>query len=293
MPSGLPHGIAAYTIWGLLPIYFKLVQDVPALEIIAHRVFWSLLLMLALLSSTKSLGEFSRTLRDRRAMKAMSGSALLIGLNWLAYIWAVNEGHVLAASLGYFLNPLVNVALGVLVLKERLRQPQKLAILIAGAGVVVMAASALDTLWVSLALAFSFAFYGLIRKTAVVGPRQGLAAETLILAPAACAYLAWLTLGSGGTFGTNASTSALLMLSGAVTSVPLLLFATAARRMPLSALGLLQYLAPTMQFLCGIFLFGEALSTGQMLSFALIWAGLAIFAVDGIRRSRLSRVAAA
>lgn len=289
----MPHGVAAYVIWGLLPIYFKLVHDVPALEMISHRIFWSLLLMLALLASTASLGQFGRTLRDRRAMTAMSGSAVLIGMNWLAYIWAIAEDHVIAASLGYFLNPLVNVTLGVVVLKEKLRRPQMIAILIAGIGVAVMAASALDTLWVSLVLALTFAFYGLIRKTAVVGPRQGLAAETLILAPAAACYLAWLTASDSGTFGSDVGTSALLMLSGVLTSVPLLLFATAARRMPLSALGLLQYVAPSLQFLCGIFLFGETLSSGQMLSFALIWIGLAVFAVDGVRQSRASRLAAA
>lgn len=290
--SGLPHGIAAYLSWGLLPIYFKLLPDVGAVEMVASRILWSLLLMAAILAATGALREFGRNLRNGRVMLAMTGSATLIGINWLVYIWAVGEGHILGASLGYFLNPLVNVALGVLVLKERLRGLQSVAILFAAVGVAMMAVSALATLWISLTLAFSFALYGLIRKVAPIGPRQGLAAETLILSPLAAAYLIWLASSGTVHFGSDPKTTILLILSGIVTSVPLLLFATAARRMPLSALGLLQYLAPTLQFIVGLF-YGEHLSGSQLAAFAVIWMGLVIFTADSIRTVRQQRLATA
>ncbi|AUW56860.1 EamA family transporter RarD [Sphingobium sp. SCG-1] len=286
--SGLPFGIAAYGMWGLLPIYFKLLSDVEPLELVSSRVLFSLIFMGVVLTATGALREFGRTLRHRATMIAMTGSATLIAINWLTYIWAVNGGHVVGASLGYFLNPLINVLLGVLVLKEKLRRAQMAAIFVAALGVIVMAASALQTLWVSLVLALSFAFYGLIRKTADVGPRQGLAAETLILTPIAGCYMIWLASNSTMTFGIDAGTSTLLALSGIITSVPLLLFATAARRLPLTTLGLLQYIAPTLQFIIGI-LYGETLSGGQMVSFGLIWAGLVLFTVDSVGNLRRAR----
>jgi chloramphenicol-sensitive protein RarD len=289
-PGGLLHGLGAYMLWGLLPIYFKLIPQVGPVEMVASRVVWSLLLMALILAATGALGEFGRTLRNRRIMLAMTASALLIGVNWLTYIWAIGEGHILGASLGYFLNPLVNVLLGVLVLKERLRGTQMVAIALAATGVAMMAASALETLWVSLILALSFALYGLVRKVAPIGPRQGLAAETLILTPLALAYLAWLGANGGSHFGDDARTTTLLVLSGVVTSVPLLLFATAARRMPLSALGLLQYVAPTMQFLVGLLLYREPLSGGQLAAFAVIWAGLAVFTLDSLKVVRAQRL---
>jgi len=261
-------------------------------EMVANRILWSLLLMAGILAATGTMREFGRNIRNGRVMLAMAGSAALIGINWLIYIWAVGEGHILGASLGYFLNPLVNVALGVLVLKERLRGLQSVAILFAAAGVAMMALSALDTLWISLTLAFSFALYGLIRKVAPIGPRQGLAAETLILSPLAAAYLLWLANSGTVHFGSDPRTTILLILSGIVTSVPLLMFATAARRMPLSALGLLQYLAPTLQFIVGLF-YGEHLSGSQLAAFAVIWTGLAIFTADSIRNVRQQRLATA
>ncbi|MDX3908350.1 MAG: EamA family transporter RarD [Sphingobium sp.] len=290
--SGMPYGVAAYVAWGLLPIYFKLLPDVMPLEMVASRVLFSLIVMMVLLAATGAISEFRRTLLHRQTMITMTASATLIGLNWLVYIWAVNSGHIVAASLGYFLNPLVNVLLGVVVLKEKLRRAQIIAIFIAALGVTVMAASALNTLWVSLILALTFAFYGLIRKTAAVGPRQGLAAETLILTPLAALYMVWLTHHGGATFGRDPATSTLLALSGLITSVPLLLFATAARRMPLSTLGLLQYLAPTLQFLLGVLLYGEKLSDGQVVSFVLIWAGLLVFTVDSLHAARSARTGA-
>lgn len=287
-PSGLPFGIAAYVFWGLLPLYFKLLPEVSPLEMVSSRILFSLVFMIGVLALTGAMREFGRTLRHRATMMAMAGSATLICFNWLTYIWAVNNDHVMASSLGYFLNPLINVLLGVLVLKEKLRRVQIAAICVAAIGVIIMAASALNMLWVSLVLALTFAFYGLIRKTAEVGPRQGLAAETLILTPVAGAYMIWLASHDGMTFGTSAPTSILLVLSGIITSVPLLLFATAARRMPLTTLGLLQYIAPTLQFIIGI-IYGETLSGSQMISFGFIWAGLVLFTVDSIKSARAGR----
>lgn len=291
-PGGLLHGIGAYFLWGLLPIYFKLLGNVDPLEIVASRVVWSLLLLAAILAIRGGLRDFGLLLRTPRAMAAMTASACLIAVNWLIYVWAVHHGHVVAASLGYFLNPLVNVLLGRLVLKERLRRMQMAAVALACVGVVILASAALDTLWISLMLATSFAFYGLIRKMAPVGPMQGLAAETLVLAPVALGYMGWLAASGAMMFGAGMGTSLLLASSGVVTSIPLLMFATAARRMPYSMLGLLQYIAPTMQFLLGLF-YGEPLSGWQIASFGLIWGGLAIFTADSLHMAHANRRATA
>lgn len=230
-------------------------------------------------------------LRNLRLMLPLLASALAIAVNWLTYVWAVTTDHVLAASLGYFLNPLVNVLLGVLLLKERLRRGQAIALLIAAAGVTVMAAAAFQTLWISIVLALSFAFYGLVRKLTPVTPMAGLGAETMILLPPALACLGWLAGNGSLAFGGDLPTSLLIMVSGAVTTVPLLLFALAARRLPMATLGLLQYLAPTLQFLSGVFLYGEPLGRGQIVSFALIWLGLILFAADSYRAARQARTA--
>lgn len=285
--------LGAYGLWGLLPLFFRLLHHVDPVEIVTQRILWSLLLILTIVAVRKGLPAFVTALRDRRLVLPLAGSAIMIGINWLTYVWAVNEGHIVAASLGYFLNPLVNVTLGVLVLKEKLRRPQMLAIAVASVGVAILAASALTTLWISLSLAFSFAFYGLLRKLTPVAPMTGLGVETALLTPLAIAYLLW-ELSHGGTgFGQDGPTTALLIISGAVTTVPLVLFAMAAQRLPMATLGLMQYLAPTLQFLSGVLLFGETLSGGQMASFGLIWIGLLLFAGDGIATARRSRMAAA
>ncbi|MDO7834488.1 EamA family transporter RarD [Sphingobium sp. HBC34] len=286
-------GLAAYGLWGLLPLFFRLLHHVDPVEIVTQRILWSLLLILSLLALRRGLPAFFLVLRDRRLVLALTISALMIGLNWLTYVWAVNQGHVLAASLGYFLNPLVNVTLGVLVLKERLRRPQLLAIGIAAIGVAILAASALTTLWISLTLAISFAFYALVRKLTPVAPMAGLGVETALLAPLAVGYLVWEAQHGGIGFGQDMATTSLLILAGAVTTVPLLLFAVAAQRLPMAMLGLLQYITPMLQFFCGVLLFGEKLGLGQMLSFGLIWVGLILFASDGIAVARRNRLATA
>jgi chloramphenicol-sensitive protein RarD len=291
--AGLIAALGAYGLWGLLPIFFKLLHAVTPVEVVAQRVLWSLTLILGLLLARRSLSALFATLRDRRLLLPLTASALFIAVNWLVYVWAVNGGHVVAASLGYFLNPLVNVALGVIVLKERLRRGQAIAIGIAALGVAIMAAAALTTLWISVTLAVSFAFYGLIRKLTPVAPMVGLGAETLILTPLALAYLFWLSAHGGISLGKDAYLTTLLIASGAVTTVPLILFAMAAQRLPMAMLGLTQYVAPSIQFSCGVFLFGEKLTHGQILSFALIWLGLILFASDSVAAARRSRLAAA
>ena len=258
-----------------------------------QRVLWSLLFILALLALRGALPPMVAVLRNCRLALPLAGSALMIGINWLTYVWAVNDGHVIAASLGYFLNPLVNVALGVLVLRERLGRGQLIAISIAALGVAILAASALTTLWISLTLAVSFAFYGLLRKVTPVMPMIGLGVETLLMTPLALAYLAWQAHYGSISFGKDTATTVMLIAAGAITAVPLVLFASAARVLPMATLGLLQYLAPTLQFLCGIFLLGEKLSGGQMASFGLIWIALLLFAADGISTARRNRVATA
>jgi chloramphenicol-sensitive protein RarD len=285
--------LSAYGLWGLLPIFFKLLHSVTPVEVVTQRIIWSLILILALLAGRRSLGALLATLREKHLLFPLIGSALFIAINWLVYVWAVNNGPVIAASLGYFLNPLVNVALGVLVLKERLRLGQSIAIGIAAIGVAIMAATALTTLWISVALAVSFALYGLIRKLTPVAPMVGLGAETLILTPLALAYLAWLSAHGGISLGKDAFLTTLLVASGVVTTVPLVLFAMAAQRLPMAMLGLTQYVAPTLQFLCGVFLYGEKLTQGQIVSFALIWIGLALFATDTYTAAKRSRLAPA
>lgn len=275
----------------MLPIFFRLLHHVDPVEIVTQRVLWSLLLILAILSLRGGIVPMIAVLRDRRLLLPLTGSALLIAINWLTYVWAVNAGFVVAASLGYFLNPLVSVALGVVVLHERLNRRQIVAIAIAAIGVAILAASALTTLWISLTLAVSFAVYGLLRKVTPVLPMTGLGVETLLIAPFAIAYLIWESRHGALGFGSDVPTTALLIIAGAVTTVPLVLFATAARSLPMTTLGLLQYLAPTLQFLCGVVLFGEKLSMGQMASFGLIWIALILFAAEGIKIARQARVA--
>jgi chloramphenicol-sensitive protein RarD len=293
MRKGLMAGMAAYGLWGLLPLFFRLLHHVDPVEIVTQRILWSLLLILGILALRRGVPAFVATLRDARLVGPLAVSAVLIAINWLTYVWAVNQGHVVGASLGYFLNPLVNVMLGVVVLKERLRRPQMLAIGVAAAGVAILAASALTTLWISLSLAFSFAFYALVRKLTPVAPMAGLGVETTLLTPLAIAYLLWEAGHGSIGFGQDVQTSALLILAGAVTTVPLVLFAVAAQRLSMATLGLLQYLAPTLQFLTAVLLFGESLSLGQMLSFGLIWIGLIVFASDGLATARRNRAAVA
>jgi chloramphenicol-sensitive protein RarD len=274
---GLIHGTTAYVLWGLLPLYFHLISEVDSGEIVAQRVLWSVGLLLLLVTVLRRLGSLRQAMRTPRVLAMLTASALLIAANWLIYVWAVLHHQVLATSMAYFLNPLLNIAMGVALLRERLTRPQGAAVLLAGAGVAVMALGASGSLWISLSLAFSFALYGLIRKFAPVAAFEGLTIETLLLAPMALGYLVWLSGHGGTSFGRGGEVTALLVLSGALTTAPLLLFAVAARELRMATLGLLQFIAPSLQFVLAITLFGERLEALRLASFGLIWAGLAVY----------------
>jgi chloramphenicol-sensitive protein RarD len=284
---GLAAAIGAYTAWGFMPVFFRQLQAVPALEIIAHRVVWAVPLLLLIMAFRKQLGEYRHALSQWPLLRWMLASAALISINWLIYVWAVNNANILAASVGYYLNPLLNIMMGTIFLKERLNHTQLIAVGIAALGVAVMGIGALDTLWISLSLAASFCAYGLVRKMAPVGAVPGLAIETTLILPVAMAGSFWFALsGPHVGWGSDPTTTRLLVAGGAVTAIPLLLFAVAARRMSYTALGFVQYLAPTLQFLCGVLLYDEPLTTARIISFGLIWVALAIFSLDGLRRMR-------
>lgn len=280
--KGVVFGLSAYLLWGFLPVYFKLLGDVLPTEVVAQRVLWSVVFLAGLILVRRRWSQLRAALGNPKALRILAVSALLIGVNWLIYIWAIGANHVLETSLGYFLNPLVNVVMGVLLLKERLTRAQGLAVGLAALGVAVLAVSAAAGLWISLALALSFASYGFLRKIAPVDSLEGLMVETMLLAPIAGLYLLWL--GERAAFGTEVDLSLLLALGGVVTAVPLLLFAAGARRLRYSTLGLLQYVAPTIQFLLAVLAYGEPLTTAHLVCFALIWTGLAIYATDSLRR---------
>lgn len=281
---GLVLAVGAYGIWGFLPIYFHILSDVPALQILAHRVLWSVLLLGVLVFAFGRAGDIWRAARGRTLL-LLCASAALIAINWFVYIWSVETGHVLEASLGYFINPLVNVALGMLVLGERLRRWQGVAIAIAGAGVLVMALDGGGAILISLALALSFGFYGLVRKVVAIDSLGGLTVETVLLIPFAAVWLAY-TAGQGTSgFGVSTGQNVLLVAAGVITATPLLMFAAAARLLPLSMMGLLQYIAPTLQFFVALAL-GEPLRPVHLITFPLIWAGCALYAWDSIRAAR-------
>ena len=289
-PSGLPHALGAYIIWGFLPLYILLVSSVPPFEFVGWRIIWTLPLCLLIVAARRQFGELRRALSSPRTMLALLASATLIAANWFIYIWAIMENQVYAASLGYYLNPLLNVLLGTLLLGERLSRLQWLAVAIAAGAVAMLSAGALTTLWISLSLAFSFGLYGIVRKQVNVGALPGLTIETFILIPAAAAIVLWYAASpDGSTFGKSTELSLLMVFSGVVTAVPLLLFAIAARRMPYSTLGFIQYLAPTIVFLLGLFVFGQQLRMVQLASFLLIWTAIAIFVADLWWRNRKPR----
>jgi chloramphenicol-sensitive protein RarD len=286
--SGLLLGLGAYLIWGVLPLYFKLLAEVPATEIVAHRIVWSLLFLAALASIWKRWGPVKKALTTPKVALVLLLTAMLIGGNWVIWIWAVVNGHVLEGSLGYYLNPLVNVLLGVVLLREKLSRAQFFAVALAGAGVAVLAIGAGGALWISLSLAASFALYGFLRKITPVEAVEGLLIETAMLTPIALAWIMLLQSRGESGFAVDADTDLLLVLAGAVTAVPLLLFTAAAKRLPYSTLGFLQYIAPSMQFLLAVLLFGEKLTLPHIICFGAIWTALVIFASEGLRKGRVA-----
>ena len=285
--AGLLYGLGAYLVWGVMPLYFKLLAQVSPTEIVGHRIIWSLVFLAVLATLWRRWSAIRAAVTTPRVLLTLMLTALLIAVNWLVYIYAVVSGHVLAGSLGYYLNPLVNVLLGVALLNERLSRGQLFAVLLAGAGVAVLAAGAGRDLWISLTLAFSFGLYGFLRKIAPVDSLEGLSVETALLAPLALGWIIWLgQQGTGGLGHYDMTTDLLLVLGGAVTAIPLLLFTAAARRLPYSTLGFLQYLAPSLQFLLAVLAFGEELTIAHIVCFGAIWSALAIFTVEGIRKGR-------
>ena len=294
MPSGPLAAALAYILWGLFPLYIKQLQAVPALEIVLHRSAWSLVFVFGLLALLRRAAWLAAVLRQPRTLAIFGLSALLLAVNWLLYVWAVNAGRVLDASLGYFINPLVNVVLGFAVLHERPRRLQWLAVALAAAGVLWLAVGAGHWPWVSITLALSFGLYGLLRKTAPLGAIEGLALETLMLAPLAVGGLLWLQLSGHSAFGQGDLRLDLwLLAAGPITAIPLLLFASGARRVSMATLGLLQYLGPSIQFLLGVFVYHEPFSESRGLGFLLIWAALAVYSAESWRVLRRSRLAAA
>lgn len=285
--SGLLAAVGAFVLWGLFPLYLKPLSGVPALEVIAHRIVWCCVLVFAWLALRGELGLVRAALADAVSRRRLLASATLISINWLIYVWAVTHEHVLDASLGYFINPLVNVLLGVVVLGEKLNRAQKSAVALAAAGVLYLAIVAGRPPWIALALAASFGMYGLIRKVVAVDSVPGLATETLLLAPFAVVLLAWNEMQGVAALGhSTALVNTLLVGSGLITAIPLVLFAFGARRIPLSTVGLVQYIGPTLQFLIGVLVFNEAFSFSRGIGFAFIWIALAVYAADGLWRSR-------
>lgn len=292
--KGLSAAIASYVLWGVFPLYWILLKHVPSMQIIAHRIIWCAVFVVGYLV----LREGRHWLRDALARPGVGRllvlSSLLISFNWGIYIWAVTHGRVVEASLGYFINPLVNVLIGVLVLRERLNPSQWTAVSIAAVGVLWLAFQHGDPPWVALALAFSFAFYGLIRKVAQVDAIPGLAIESLVLLLPALAWLGFAQYrGTAAFLDGDVGSDVLLVVGGALTALPLIGFAYGARRIPYSLVGILQYIAPTLQLLAGVLILGEAFTGNQAIGFGCIWIALAIYAADGWRRARRQPVRAA
>jgi len=282
-------GLAAYGLWGVLPIYFKQLQAVPAIDIVAHRIVWSLLLLAILATMSKAWNQVKAAVTNRRTLAILTVTAILIGTNWLLYVYAINSGHILAGSLGYYLNPLANILLGRFILKEQLTKVQWAAVAIAAAGIAVLAAGALGTLWISLTLCFSFATYGLLRKIIHVESLAGLTVETAIWFPVA---MGWLILGGASSvsnFGSAPRETALLMAAGIVSTVPLLCFTAAARRLAYSTVGMLQFVAPTLQFLIAVAIYDEPFTWSHGVAFGCIWTALALYLGAMIQDRRASQ----
>lgn len=276
--AGSAYAIAAYGVWGIVPIYWKWLERVDALEILAHRVAWSVVFLAIVLTALRRWALVGAVIGSWKSVRVLLITTVLISANWGLFIWAVDEGHLLEASLGYFINPLVNVALGMAFLRERLDRAQLGAVSLAGVGVLWLTVSLGVPPWVALTLAFTFGAYGLLRKTAPAGPLVGLFVETLLCAPIAIGYLALRASAAEGALGRHGAVFDVLLVStGVVTALPLLWFTSAARRLPLSTLGLFQYVAPTLQFLIAVLVFGEAFSAAHAVAFGCIWTALAIY----------------
>jgi chloramphenicol-sensitive protein RarD len=283
---GALYGAAAYLLWGVFPLYFPLLDPAGPVEVLAHRVVWSLVVVAALVQATRSWPSVRAVVADRGKLWRLSAAAVVLAVNWGVYIYGVTSDQVVETSLGYFINPLVTVLLGVLVLRERLRPAQWAAVGVAAVAVLVLSIENGRPPWIALTLAGSFGTYGLLKKTAVVGALQGLTVETAVLAPLALGYLVVLQLSGDSTLTRSPGHASLLVLTGVVTAVPLLFFGAAASRVPLTTLGVLQYLAPTMQFLIGVVVFREPLGVAKVIGFCLVWVALSVFSADLMTQRR-------
>ena len=292
MNKGIWYAIGAYVFWGLFPVYWKWLHQVAALEIISHRIIWSCVILLVVVFVTRQWKTFRQAVLAPRVLQIYSVAAVLLTINWLVYVWAVNAGFIVESSLGYFINPLISVLLGVIILRERLRPMQWIPIGLAAAGVIYLTIAYGSLPWIALALAFSFGTYGLVKKTAPLNSLYGLTLETSIVFIPALAYLIFVELTSQGVFLHDGTTVDVLIIgSGVVTTIPLLLFASATRRIPLSLVGILQYISPTLQFLLGVLVYGEPFTPTQFIGFGMVWLALIIFGVEGFINHRTQPVA--
>ena len=295
MNSGIWYALGAYVLWGLFPIYWKWLHHVPAIELIGHRISWSFILLMIVIFLTGQWAKLRSTL-TRRVLGIYLIAGILLSLNWLVYVWGVNTEHVVETSLGYFINPLFSVLLGMIFLKERLRPLQWLPIGLAALGVIYLTWTYGSLPWIALSLTFTFGFYGLVKKISPLGSLYGLTLETGLVFLPALGYLIYVESVGQGAFGHTSVVSDLLMIgAGVVTTIPLLMFASAAKRIPLTMVGIMQYIAPTLQFLIGVLIYKEPFSTTSLIGFSMVWAALLIFWVEGVmaRRARKAAVEAA
>lgn len=288
MNKGILNGLAAYALWGFFPIYWKFLHQVPALQVIGHRISWSFVLLMIIIFATRQWKDFRTAALAPKVIGIYSIAAVLLTVNWLVYVWGVNAGFIVETSLGYFINPLLSVLLGVIFLRERLRPMQWVPVGIAAIGVIYLTTVYGRLPWIALSLAFSFGFYGFVKKLAPLGSLFGLTLETAIAFPFALIYLLIIELNGAGAFVQDgASITILLIGAGAVTTIPLLMFASAAKQIPLTVVGLLQYIAPTLQFLIGVFLYKEPFDHSHLIGFGVVWAALIIFWVENYLAHRM------
>jgi chloramphenicol-sensitive protein RarD len=291
MSAGIWYALGAYVLWGLFPIYWKWLQHVPATQVIGHRILWSFVLLTIVILVSKKWAEFRSSL-TRRVLGVYLISGLLLSVNWLVYVWGVNNGFVVETSLGYFINPLLSVLLGLIFLRERLRPAQWFPVGLAALGVIYLAWAYGSFPWISLSLAFSFGLYGLVKKLSPLGSLHGLTLETGLVVIPALIYLLYAECAGQGSFGHAGIRSDLLLIGGgAVTTIPLLMFASAARRIPLTMIGIMQYIAPTLQFLLGVFVYNEAFTITKLIGFSMVWIALIVFWVEGVLARRAQKAA--